>query len=249
MKLIKVNGIVIKEVTFKDNDKIITVLTDKLGKISCMARGAKKTNSPILASSQYLVYSEFVLYKGNNFYYVNSTSIINMFYKLRIDFDKLQIAFELTKILQSVIEESEDTSKIIALFLNTIYVLENLDKPKGQVVATFKIKLFSLLGFAPRLYECNQCNEKLYHINKEPEEISNIADKIYYDFVNNTFLCNSCGCTKDRKRTIEITHASLLAIKYVVTSDIKKIFNFELKDIQNFELFSKVYTDAMMSGA
>ena len=46
MKLIKVKGIVIKEVPYKDNDKIITILTDTLGKISCLAKGAKKTNSP-----------------------------------------------------------------------------------------------------------------------------------------------------------------------------------------------------------
>ena len=90
MKLIKIKGIVIKETSYKDNDKIITLLTDTYGKISCMAKGAKKTNSPILANCQYLVYSEFVLYKGTNFYHVNSASIINMFYKLRTDFENLQ---------------------------------------------------------------------------------------------------------------------------------------------------------------
>ena len=64
MNLIKVKGIVIKEISFKENDKIITLLTDNLGKISCIARGAKKTNSTLLACSQFLVYSEFVLFKG-----------------------------------------------------------------------------------------------------------------------------------------------------------------------------------------
>ena len=72
MDLIKVKGIVIRETTYKDNDKIITLLTDKLGKISCMAKGAKKNNSPILANCQYLVYSEFVLYKSKNFYMLQS---------------------------------------------------------------------------------------------------------------------------------------------------------------------------------
>jgi DNA repair protein RecO (recombination protein O) len=67
LKLIKLKGIVIKEVTYSDNDKIITVLTDEMGTITCMAKGAKRTNSSILASSQYLVYSEFVLFKGSTF--------------------------------------------------------------------------------------------------------------------------------------------------------------------------------------
>ena len=42
MKLIKVKGIVIREVAYKDNDKIITILTDTIGKVSAIAKGAKK---------------------------------------------------------------------------------------------------------------------------------------------------------------------------------------------------------------
>ena len=99
MKLVKVKGIVIREVTYKDNDKIITILTDTLGKVSVIAKGAKKTNSPYLASSQYLVYSEFVLYQNTGYYYLNSASVINTFYNVRVDLDKLQIAFELTKMI------------------------------------------------------------------------------------------------------------------------------------------------------
>ena len=38
MKLFKVKGIVIKEIQYKDNDKIITLLTDEFGKISCLMR-------------------------------------------------------------------------------------------------------------------------------------------------------------------------------------------------------------------
>ena len=68
MRLIKVKGIVIREVAYKDNDKIITILTDSIGKVSVIAKGAKKTNSPFLASSQYLVYSEFILYQNTGYF-------------------------------------------------------------------------------------------------------------------------------------------------------------------------------------
>ena len=88
MKLLKVKGVVIKEIAYKDNDKIITLLTDELGKISCMAKGAKKTNSALLASCQLFVYSEFILYKGSTFYHINSAESIDTFYALRIDLDK-----------------------------------------------------------------------------------------------------------------------------------------------------------------
>lgn len=242
MKLIKVKGIVIKEISYKDNDKIITLLTDSLGKISCIARGAKKNNSPILANSQYLVYSEFILYKSSNFYYINSANVINTFYNFRIDFDKLQIAFELTKILQSVTDENQDTSKIMTLFLNTIYMLDISEKDKRIITTSFKIKLFCLLGFAPNISTCSFCNKKITE-KKENEKL-----EIYYDYVSNNFCCSNCINEKDKKRYIMLTESTVIAVRYVILSTMKKIFSFELKDIENFNLFGQVYTDTMING-
>lgn len=240
MNLIKVKGIVIREVQYKDNDKIITILTDTLGKISCIARGAKKTNSPILANSQYLVYNEFVLYKNKNFYYINSASIVDTFYNLRVNLDKLEIVFELTKILQRVTDENEDTTDILKLFLNTLYILNKLDKNNDLIVATFKIKLFCLLGFMPRIEKCAQCGQAFGNID--------VKDRVYYDYVSNIFCCGECIKSKDKRRYIEINRITLIAIEYIMKSDIKKVFSFELKDISGIKLFSQVYSDAMLGG-
>lgn len=241
MDLIKVKGIVIRETTYKDNDKIITLLTDKLGKISCMAKGAKKNNSPILANCQYLVYSEFVLYKSKNFYMVNSASIINMFYKFRVNFDKMECAFELTRIINLITDENEDTESVLKLFLNTIYVLENGIKSDKMVIPTFKIKLFAILGFSPNIAKCSQCGQVL--INNDEN-----LDFVYYDYVSNLFLCNNCIQNKDLRRYIKISGSTAIAIKYIIVSDIKKVFNFELKDYQDLNNFALVYTDTMING-
>lgn len=239
MKLIKVKGIVIREVTYKDNDKIITILTDSLGKVSAIAKGAKKTNSPLLASSQFLVYSEFVLYQNTGYFYLNSASVINTFYNLRVDFDKLQLVFDITKLLNSVTDENQDCEKILKLFLNTIYVLDKMDKDKRLIINAFKIKLFALLGFAPRQDKCTSCSKSLLEENEE---------FVYYDFIDNVFLCEECRKTIDKKRIIRISKATFNAIFYVMRVEIKKIFSFELKSYTDFELFGQVFTDAMISG-
>lgn len=239
MRLIKVKGIVIREVAYKDNDKIITILTDSLGKVSAIAKGAKKTNSPYLASSQFLVYSEFVLYQNTGYFYLNSASVINTFYNLRIDFDKLQIVFEMTKLLNSVTDENQDCEKILNLFLNTIYALDKLDKNKNLIVNAFKIKLFALLGFAPRQDKCSNCSKQL---------LNNKDEFVYYDYIDNIFLCEDCKITVDQKRIIRINKATYNAIFYVIRVETKKMFSFELKSYVDFELFGQVFTDAMLSG-
>lgn len=239
MKLIKVKGIVIREVAYKDNDKIITILTDSLGKVSAIAKGAKKTNSPYLASSQFLVYSEFVLYQNTGYFYLNSASVINTFYNLRIDFDKLQTVFDLTKLLNTVTDENQDCEKILKLFLNTIYALDKLDKDKKLIINAFKIKLFALLGFAPRQDKCANCSKSLLDASDE---------FIYYNYISNTFLCDECKNTVDKKQIIRISKATYNAIFYVIRAEIKKVFSFELKNYDDFELFGQVFVDAMLSG-
>ena len=239
MKLIKVKGIVIRESTYKDNDKIITILTDSIGKVSVIAKGAKKTNSPYLASSQYLVYSEFVLYQNTGYFYLNSASVINTFYNLRIDLDKLQIVFELTKLINSVTDENQDCEKILKLFLNTIYALDKLDKDKKLIVNAFKIKLFTLLGFAPRQDKCANCSKLLLDAEEE---------FVYYNYVDNVFLCENCKGIGDSRSVIRLTKATFNAIFYVIRSDLKKMFSFELKSYTDFELFGQVFTDTIFCG-
>lgn len=43
MKTIKTNGVVIAENSLGDSDKILTILTPNLGKISCVAKRSQKT--------------------------------------------------------------------------------------------------------------------------------------------------------------------------------------------------------------
>ena len=232
MKLIKVKGIIIKETPYKDNDKILTILTDELGKISCMARGAKKTNSPILACSQYLVYSEFVLYKSNNFYYINSAEILSTFYNMRVDFDKLEISFELTRLINIVVLEDENTANILKLFLNTIYLIDKGEKDYSLIKSVFKIKLFSMIGFAPNVFTCNKCGQAL-------EEDS------YFDYVSNSFICNNCYDEINKNRYIKLKKSTIIAIRYILRENIKNIFSFEIGDIKNLEIFANTYQDIL----
>ena len=63
MGLIKTKGIVIGVANSADNDKVLTILTPDLGKISVFCKGAKKTKGALLNSTEYLAFSEFIFNK------------------------------------------------------------------------------------------------------------------------------------------------------------------------------------------
>ena len=72
----KVNGLVIRESDHKDNDKILTVLTEKYGKLFVIGKGVKSLKNRHMACTQLFAYASFNLRKRGNFYYITDFNII-----------------------------------------------------------------------------------------------------------------------------------------------------------------------------
>ena len=100
MGTVKMSGIIISESNLGDYDKMLTMLTPGLGKISCVAKGARRPKSALLAGTQLFCFGEYLMYKGVNTYNINSCETIEVFYNLRTDLDKLNKAIEITKIVK-----------------------------------------------------------------------------------------------------------------------------------------------------
>lgn len=227
MGTIKMSGIVISESNLGDYDKMLTMLTPGLGKISCVAKGARRPKSALLAGTQLFCFGEYLMYKGANTYNINSCDTIEVFYNLRTDLDKLNTAIEITKIIRNVTEENENCYRILQLYLNTLYTLSETDKNLELVDSIFKLKLLCLLGFSPRINECVSC--------KENENIK------YFSIKDSGFKCEKCG--KIDKGAISVSESTISAIKYIVLAPPKKLYSFNLKDesLEELKMITKLY--------
>lgn len=232
MGTIKTNGIIISENNFGDFDKMLTMLTPGLGKISCIAKGARRPKSALMAGSQLLCFGEYLMYKGSNTYNINSCETIEIFYNLRMDLDKLKYAAHITKIIQDVTQENQNSYKILQLYLNTLYTLSESDKDMDLVLSIFKLRLLCILGFTPRVSECIICK------NKEEQS--------YFSIRDNGFKCEACS--RVDKSCIYMQEGTKNAIKYIVMAPPKKLFSFNLKDesLRELNLISKIYFDEKM---
>lgn len=160
MGIIKTKGIVIKSANSSDNDKILTILTADLGKIKVFCKGAKSSKGTFLSSTEFLAFSELVLYEGSGeLYRLTSAETIEVFYNLRIDIEKLLYASLISQIIFDVCQEGETSYKKMQLFLNTLYVLSETDKNLDLVLATFELRLLAILGFIPRMKQCIECRQ------------------------------------------------------------------------------------------
>ena len=167
------------------------------------------------------------MYKGQENYRINSCDTIEIFYNIRTDWDKLKIATEITKIIQDVTTENENTYKILQLYLNTLYMISETDKNLDFILAVFKLKLLCFLGFKPHVEKCTSCDKK-----------ENLQ---FFCVKDDGCKCEDCG--KLDKSAISIGDSTLIALKYIVLAPTKKLFSFELKNesLKQLELLAKVY--------
>ncbi len=227
MKNVKTKGIILVENNVGDYDKMITMLTPGLGKIGCHAKGARRNKSSLMAGTQFLCFGEYLLFKGNDTYNINSCEPIEIFYNIRIDYDKLKYVAQIIKIVCDVTNENDNSYRILQLLLNTLYTISELEKNLDLVLAIFKIRLLSILGFTPKIDKCKNCNEEI-----------NIK---YFSIKDDGIKCGACG--KIDKSAIQISEGTLTAIRYIICAPAKKIFSFNVSEecIKELELVSKIY--------
>lgn len=226
-KNLKVNGIIIAESNSGDSDKMLTMLTPNLGKISCTAKGARRTKSQLLAATQIFTFGEYMLFKGGDTYTINSCETIEMFYNLRTDIDKLTYASHITKIINDITTENQNSFHILKLYLNTLYTISETDKNLDFIISVFRMRLMKIIGFAPNVSECASCKSK--------------ENLTAFSFKDNGFKCDKCQ--KQEPGCFNIKEATKNAIIYSTKADNKKIFSFQLSEdaMKEFEIVSRLY--------
>lgn len=224
--IVKTKGIVINQANSKESDKILTILTPDLGKISVIVKGAKKSSSK-LAMSELFVFLDLVLYKNTgDIYILNSAQIIEMFYNLRIDVEKIYYLTYICKLVCDISTENQNSFELMQLLLNTIYLYSENKKGNMFLATVFQIRLLRILGFRPKLDRCFCCNDE---------------NLVSFSIKYNSLICMQCS--KQDTGSITFSQSTINALKYILLSDAKKIFSFNISDgvLSELKLFIKIY--------
>ena len=115
------HGLVLRETETKESDKILTVLTAQEGKISVIARGARRKNSRLAAACQLFVWSEMTLYKRGNWYYMDAADPAELFAGLQKDLVRFSLAAYLAELTEVVAGEENPVPELLRLLLNGLY--------------------------------------------------------------------------------------------------------------------------------
>lgn len=157
MIILNTQGIVLRSARYNENDLVLTIFTRKLGKVSAIAKGAKRNKSSLLSSSQVFSYSNFTLKKQGNMYRVNQSETIKNFYNIAYDIDAFSYATYIASLVEGSIYENQTNNRLFVLLAQTLYLYTQKDIDKTFITKAFELKFLDYVGFKPIVNKCVNC--------------------------------------------------------------------------------------------
>lgn len=217
----KTEGIVLRAIEYKDSDKLLTVLTRDLGKVTMKARGVKSRNSKLRAASQILTFSEFTLSDYQGRYVITEAVSKEIFPELQSDLTLLSLASYFVQVCDMVAQEEDPMPELLSLLLNALYALSKLKLPQTMVKAVFELRTACIAGFLPDLRACAICGRE------DPDR---------FNITQGVLQCAACRSEDVNGIRMPVSAGVLNAMRYISTADPKRLFSFRLSDESYTEL-------------
>lgn len=221
MPLLKTKGIVLKAINLGESDKIITLFTDKMGKVQAVAHGARKSKSKLLSPTQVFCYGEYVLYKGKNLYTINECDIIESFQGLLGDLYTLTYVSYLIELADALVVDEEPSYKLFGLLLKSMYLMCDKTIDRELLARVFELKAMSYSGYMPSLRECSCCGEQ---------------DLSSFFFSNKLggLICENCRSLDTE--SMKVDGSTISVLRYFLRNKIDKVRYVKVTPVNRSEL-------------
>jgi DNA repair protein RecO (recombination protein O) len=158
-------AIVLRSMDLGEADRVLTILTPRLGKLRVVAKGVRRPRSRIGGGLQPFSDVQLVLAVGRTFDVVTSSALEDPHLGLRNDLHSTAAAWYLVELIDRFVEGAADSHEAFRLLAQGLSALDAGGDVSREVIARwFELALLDATGFRPELTRCLECGAEL-----EPE--------------------------------------------------------------------------------
>ena len=174
-------AIVLRRVNYRDNDRMVTLLSPSRGRIDAIIRNCRKPKSHNLNAAELFSLGDYMLHESDGRVTVTSVHLIETFYPLRGDFARLACGSWLLNLAEAAAEPEQEQRELFMLLLHTLSRLAFSDQPWKPLLSGFLLQFSACQGFKPRLNHCVLCGKPL---GEEPP--------LFFDAEEGGLCCGNC---------------------------------------------------------
>lgn len=143
-RYLNVNAVVIRKTSSKENDIRVTLITDKLGKIIAIAKGAKNINSSRLGSLQLGNSIKASLYNKNDLYWISESTTISSFQSKNDNLVRYNLLFYILEVINHLTAEQQLVPNLLESLTSTI---NSINQNNFSDLVKNEIRLLEIQGF------------------------------------------------------------------------------------------------------
>ncbi len=206
-------ALVLRRINYGDHDLIINLFTLDRGKVSVIAKAAKKSVKRFGGILELFSALEVVINpgRGKGLPVLQEASLVDPFSTIRSDVVKTAYASYWAELVNTWMEEYERQDLIFNLLR---YVLSELD---GGVRGTralsilFQIRFMMLSGLAPNLSKCSHCGLDVEKVTSR---------EVFFNLAGGSIVCGDCGSFAGRRVTL--SRGTVKQLAWIQQRDLEK---------------------------
>lgn len=210
------DAILLRKIEYGDHDFIISFLTESRGKISVMAKNAKKSIKRFSGALDLfsLHHIDCTLPKKNKgaLTILAQADLEDGFANIRYNVFKTAYASYWSELIHSWLEEGRSQKDLYDLLLFSLDALSTGSLAKEVVHLLFQIRFMSISGFSPNIETCDHCKTMLDKIQQ---------NTVRFDFQEGRIVCQNC-VKKHSKYGMTISKGTLKQIFWINNTAVQR---------------------------
>lgn len=174
-------AIVLRYANYRENDRMLTLFSPTRGRMEVLSRGCRRPRSALLNASEVFALGDFELYGRDGRATLVSASLIETFYPLRADFDRLSCGVYLLNLTEAAVQPGVADQELFMLLLHTLSRLTFSAQEWKPLLSGFLLHYAACEGFKPRLNHCACCGKKLAG-----------EEQTYFSHQDGGLVCHDC---------------------------------------------------------
>lgn len=203
--ILKTEAVVLKTINQGDTSKIATLYSREHGRIKMIAKGVRNTKSRYMGLLGPAQHVEILFYEKANsdLQLFKSGEIIQTYYALHKDFDRLAFAQVAMEFIDRAAEKTEPHPELFDII---IWMLVSLNDPEIEPVKSywyFHLRCLCELGFRPDAFRCHLCKTSL------------VGTGAVYHRPDAALYCGKCSPTPDERFMIKLSPAATTILQMI----------------------------------
>jgi DNA repair protein RecO (recombination protein O) len=152
-------AVVLRAVDYRDSDRIVTLFTEHHGKVSAMARAARRSQKRFAGGLESLCVVEVTLEPGRGeLETLREARPALPCLTLLTSLASIEAAGAGLELLRATLAERQPEPEVFALTVDFLVALD-AGQPPGTRLLQFQLDTLDLLGFSPDLEQCGVCGK------------------------------------------------------------------------------------------